>query len=149
MTTTKFEMLTQQVARSLDAADTRMLVVPHPLGGTDTATITDWADAAVDEALRLLTGAVVDASPAPPDGDLDHAFATVRALVAADGGDLVLEAFDGSTAELRLVLDTAACRECVMPREFLERVALDKMSAAVPGLSTVTIVDPREDATPR
>lgn len=29
--------------------------IPHPLGGTDEATVIAWADAAVEEALRLLT----------------------------------------------------------------------------------------------
>ena len=58
VTTTKFRALTDQVAASLGQPDARILEVDHPLGGTDEATIEAWADAAVEEALRLLTGGV-------------------------------------------------------------------------------------------
>ncbi|MEZ5166845.1 MAG: SDR family NAD(P)-dependent oxidoreductase [Acidimicrobiales bacterium] len=56
MTTTAFRALTEQVARSLQLADARVLEVPHPLGGTAEATVEQWADDAVEAALRLLTG---------------------------------------------------------------------------------------------
>ena len=36
--------------------EARILEVDHPLGGTDEATVLAWADGAVEEALRLLTG---------------------------------------------------------------------------------------------
>lgn len=55
VTTTKFRALTDQVAASLGQPDARILEVGHPLGGTDTAVIEEWADAAVEECLRLLT----------------------------------------------------------------------------------------------
>jgi len=57
VTTTRFEALTRQVAASLAMADLRILVVDHPLGGTDADTVLAWADAAVEGALALLTGA--------------------------------------------------------------------------------------------
>lgn len=72
------------------------------------------------------------------------AMTTVRELVRADGGDVLLEAAAGSAVTLRLVLDGAECRECVMPRPFLEQVALDSMSSSLPTLTAVTIIDPRE-----
>lgn len=56
VTTTKFRSLTDQVAASLGQPDARILEVAHPLGGTAVATVQAWADAAVEEALRLLTG---------------------------------------------------------------------------------------------
>ena len=56
VTTTHFRALTDQVAASLWQPDARVLEVPHPLGGTDEATVVAWADAAVEQALRLLTG---------------------------------------------------------------------------------------------
>jgi hypothetical protein len=37
-------------------ADLRILVVGHPLGGTDTETVLAWADAAVESTMRLLVG---------------------------------------------------------------------------------------------
>ncbi|HJM27671.1 MAG: hypothetical protein QF596_05645 [Acidimicrobiales bacterium] len=48
-------MLTEQVASSLGHSNLRILVVGHPLGGTDEATILQWADEAVEETIQLLT----------------------------------------------------------------------------------------------
>ena len=55
MTTTKFVGLTTQVAESYGLPDCRVVVVDHPLGGTDEATITAWADAAVERIVALFT----------------------------------------------------------------------------------------------
>jgi hypothetical protein len=57
VTTTNFRVLTDQVASSLGQPDARILEVPHPLGGTEEATVLAWADAAVEQAVRLLTRA--------------------------------------------------------------------------------------------
>ena len=84
--------------------------------------------------------------PAPFDQALlDEAVGEVRALVALDGGDVELVSVGGGTVALRLVLEGAECRECVMPREFLEQIALDMVSARLADVSVVTIEDPRED----
>lgn len=56
VTTTKFRALTDQVAATLGQTDCRILEVDHPLGGTDPATVEQWADSAVEACLRLLTG---------------------------------------------------------------------------------------------
>ncbi len=74
---------------------------------------------------------------------LEVALQDVRALVAADGGDLVLTSIDDTTAHLALVLDTAECRACVMPGSFLETVAFDMLATDVPGLTAVVVDDPR------
>jgi hypothetical protein len=55
-TTTKFEPLTRKVAQSYGLPETRIVTVGHPLGGTDEATILQWADAVVDEVIARLTG---------------------------------------------------------------------------------------------
>jgi hypothetical protein len=55
-TTTRFVDLTNRVASNLGLPDARVVVVGHPLGGTDDATIVAWADAAVDEVIARLTG---------------------------------------------------------------------------------------------
>ena len=70
----------------------------------------------------------------------------VRSLVQADGGDMELVALDGSTGtvSLRLVLEGASCEECVMPRDFLEQIALDVLRRTASGVSSVSIDDPRE-----
>jgi len=55
-TTTRFEALTRQVAAGFGLPSLRMVVVDHPLGGTDADTIVRRADAAVEEVLLAFTG---------------------------------------------------------------------------------------------
>jgi hypothetical protein len=57
LTTTHFVNLTNRVVANFGMTDARILVVSHPLGGTDTDTIRAWADGAVDRTLALFTGA--------------------------------------------------------------------------------------------
>ena len=51
---------------------------------------------------------------------------------------------DGSTVNLQLVVETASCVECVMPREILEQVALNIFQRNGVDADTVVIDDPRE-----
>ena len=62
----------------------------------------------------------------------------VRDILQADGGDIELVSFDGDMAELRLVLESAECAECVLPKPMLEDVAAKLLGVKV------TIDDPRE-----
>lgn len=80
------------------------------------------------------------------DDQIAAALDEVRALVQADGGDLVFLGADAGTGEVRLslVLEGVECRECVMPREFLEPIALDMIGSKVPAVTGVSIDDPRE-----
>jgi hypothetical protein len=78
------------------------------------------------------------------DSAVTAGLAEVRGLVSPDGGDVVLEGVDGATVRLRLVLETAHCVECVMPRAFLEHVALDVLRRNGADAEAVTIDDPRE-----
>ena len=68
----------------------------------------------------------------------------LRGLVTADGGDMTLVGVDGSTIRLQLVVEDAHCVECVMPRPFLEQVALDIFRRNGVDTDTVAIDDPRE-----
>ena len=56
-TTTNFLTLTNRVASNFGLPETRIVVVEHPLGGTDEAGIIARADGAVDRIMQLLTGA--------------------------------------------------------------------------------------------
>lgn len=75
---------------------------------------------------------------------LDEAVGELRALVALDGGDVELVSTTGGTVALKLILEGAECRECVMPKEFLEQIALDMVSTRLSQVIIVTIDDPRE-----
>ena len=70
----------------------------------------------------------------------------VRTLLQADGGDIELVGVDEPTGrvDLRLILDTAECAECVLPRDMLERIGLDIIRKAAPDVATLHISDPRE-----
>jgi hypothetical protein len=59
VTTTKFEPVATTLSANFGLADTRRLVLPHPLGGTDEATLYEWADAATDQLISLLTSSEV------------------------------------------------------------------------------------------
>jgi hypothetical protein len=78
------------------------------------------------------------------DAAVSAALDEVRGLVSADGGDVEMEGVDGTTYRLRLVLEDAHCVECVMPRNFLEQVALDVFRRNGAPADAVTIDDPRE-----
>ena len=68
----------------------------------------------------------------------------VREILQLDGGDIQLIALDDGTAHLRLLLETAECADCVLPKPMLEDVALKLLAPATPGLTAVVIDDPRE-----
>ena len=78
------------------------------------------------------------------DAAVTAALDEVRGLVSPDGGDVELEAVDGATVRLRLVLEDAHCVECVMPRAFLQQVALDVFRRNGVDADAVAIDDPRE-----
>jgi hypothetical protein len=80
----------------------------------------------------------------PDDRAFTGAFEDLRDLLRADGADLALESRVVGAVELRLVLLTAGCEDCVMPRPHLERVALDMFEHADAGVRTVTVIDPRD-----
>jgi len=54
VTTTQFATIAETMSEHFGLADTRRLVLPHPIGGTDAVTLESWADDAVDTALTLL-----------------------------------------------------------------------------------------------
>lgn len=162
MTTTKFRDLCYQVADQFGVPDARILVVDHPLGATQQSTILDWADAAVDDVVKLFTatdhtdtstltpveapGAARPSASVSVDPDLAPTIDQLQGLIRADGGDLLVTNIDRATGavELTLVVEGAECIECVMPREFLEQIALTQLAEVAPDITTVTINDPRE-----
>jgi hypothetical protein len=75
---------------------------------------------------------------------IDAALEEVRGLVTPDGGEIELTQVDGANVQLRLVLENAHCIECVMPRPFLEQVALDVFRRNGAAADEVVIDDPRE-----
>jgi hypothetical protein len=79
------------------------------------------------------------------ESDLAPSLQQLRDLVSPDGGDVALDGVEGSTVKVRLLLENSHCVECVMPRPFLEQVALDVFRRNGVELDAVAIDDPRED----
>lgn len=168
VTTTKFRPVAETMSANFGLPDARLLVLPHPLGGTDAATLHSWADAAVDALTSLYTGtehvAVVEAAgttashgsariAASTDDPLEagvrsaavgSALADVCDIVAADGGELRLLEHDRATGvvTLDLILTDASCAECVMPADYLEQLALAALKP-IASVRRVTVNDPR------
>jgi hypothetical protein len=149
LTTTRFAPIAATLAAESGLAEVRALVLEHPIGGIDAATLAARADAAAETAAALLTGAVGGAAVAPPppaSPGLDGALAELRELVSADGADLVVAEHDpaAGTVRLQLVIPDAHCAECVLPRAALESTAQARLGPH--GIRRVTIDDPREAA---
>jgi Fe-S cluster biogenesis protein NfuA len=80
------------------------------------------------------------------ESEVRSALVEVAALVQADGGDLELvsvHAVSGAVG-LRLLLESANCTECVLPRAMLEGVATGILQRSVPGITGLSIDDPRD-----
>ena len=55
VTTTQFRPIAETMAEHFGLPDLRIVVLPHPIGGTDPDTLSRWADDAVDTVLALCT----------------------------------------------------------------------------------------------
>jgi hypothetical protein len=55
-TTTQFQKVATTLSASFGAPNTRLLVLPHPFGGTSAATLHEWAKAGTDDLIALFTG---------------------------------------------------------------------------------------------
>lgn len=162
VTTVKFRPIAETLAANFGLPDVRLLVLPHPIGGTDRVTLHEWADASVDALTALFRGttriAVIERPDAPrmapitPDEAtrtdataVASALEELRTIVQADGGDLRLTGYDdeSGTATVDLVLEDASCADCVMPADHLEPLILTALQAETPAVQRVTINDPR------
>jgi hypothetical protein len=83
-----------------------------------------------------------------PDGASASAQAleVVKQLLLPDGADVTVADWDavGQILRLQLVLDGVGCKDCVLPREHLEAVALDALRRANQPVVGIQIIDPRE-----
>jgi hypothetical protein len=71
----------------------------------------------------------------------------LRETLSADGAELqYLSPPSDEEIVFRLDLANSSCQECVLPKEQLEELLLFTARKAVPGLRSVTVVDPRADA---
>lgn len=54
VTTTKFKPIAETLSAQFGLPETRLLVLPHPIGGTDAETLQAWADAGVERVIRVV-----------------------------------------------------------------------------------------------
>jgi Fe-S cluster biogenesis protein NfuA len=80
------------------------------------------------------------------DANVRSALVEMRSIIQVDGGDIELSGIDSEvrSVSLRLILEGASCEECVMPRDFLEQIALDIFRRASLDVIRVEVDDPRE-----
>ena len=55
VTTTEFRPIAESMAQHFGLPELRIVVLPHPIGGTDPDTLSGWADDAVDTVIALWT----------------------------------------------------------------------------------------------
>lgn len=82
------------------------------------------------------------------EAQLRSAFDELTELVRPDGGDIEITGMDAApgTVRARLLIDSAECAECILPRHLLEEIVTGRLRRSVPGVQTVSIDDPREGA---
>jgi hypothetical protein len=79
-------------------------------------------------------------------GGLEAGLDAVAGFLGPDGASIVVEQWDDTSGHLsvRLVLETAECAECVVPRPMLDTLLLDTLRGHAPAIRAVVLDDPRE-----
>ena len=84
------------------------------------------------------------------DSGLDRAVTRVIAkfqkMLGEQGATIALTEITSTAAHFDLEIVGVDCAECVMPRATLEEIVLHRLSEAAPGITRVTIADPRESS---
>lgn len=88
-------------------------------------------------------------STVEPSG-LTAGLAAVDGFLGPDGATVAVEAWDATDGRLslRLVLESADCADCVVPRPILDTLLLQTLRQHAPAVRAVTLVDPRDAGTP-
>jgi hypothetical protein len=88
-------------------------------------------------------------SAATPPG-LTAGLAAIDGFLGPDGATIVVEGWDADSGRvsLRLVLESAECAECVVPRPMLDTLLLDTLHRHAPAVRAIVLVDPRESDSP-
>lgn len=55
VTTTKFRLIAETLSEQFGLKETRLLVLPHPIGGTEREMLYRWADCKIEQLIGLLT----------------------------------------------------------------------------------------------
>ena len=76
-------------------------------------------------------------------GQVASALDEFRQTLRLDDADLEVVGVDGGTVSLRLVLGPEACEECVLPKDMLETVLLQRLRREDDAVSAVVVDDPR------
>lgn len=77
--------------------------------------------------------------------DVEKALDGLRQGFQADGADLRVEAADESAVSVRLVGTEETCWECIVPPDQLRNVVTSVLSADVPAIRSVELIDPRAE----
>lgn len=82
---------------------------------------------------------------AEPPG-LDAGLVAVDGFLGPDGASVAVDAWDAATGQLslRLVLESADCAECVVPRPMLDTLLLETVQRHAPAVRAIALADPRD-----
>jgi hypothetical protein len=58
-----------------------------------------------------------------------------------DGMELRLESITNGVASVHLVIDPETCKDCVVPKEMIERILLGRLRESAPSLHTVRLIE--------
>jgi Fe-S cluster biogenesis protein NfuA len=72
------------------------------------------------------------------------ALSELNALVAADGGELVVKESSDVSLIVQLDLSQSTCPSCVVPKDLLLDILRSRLQGADPDLRQVELEDPRE-----
>jgi hypothetical protein len=77
---------------------------------------------------------------------LTAGLAAVDGFLGPDGARVAVEAWDAKIGRLslRLVLESADCAACVVPRPTLDTLLLDTLRRHAPVVRAIALTDPRE-----
>ena len=126
--------------------DYPLVTVPHPVTSLSLKQVHDLADSITDAVERLLIVGNVDEVATVPVATLATVVEELAIGLRSDGADLTVSKTDDHSVVFELHIPDQACADCIMPARVLLPIFTSRIHAALGDHLSVTLVDPRDDA---